>query len=357
MLENFRERRDLAARLRDLAAEQAEVITEELLRKNPQWLEQFGEAARKSGIEDTAYHLQFLASAVEAGAPEAFAEYARWTTRVLASRDIAPEMLAESLLEIPESLAPELNEEQGRIVREVVERAAAECTAKAVVVSDPRERMNDLQSTYLQAILEGDRRAAQQIAIEALDAGLSLADLYRDVLQECMYAIGELWETNQISVADEHMATAITQTVMAEVYQRVPWSDESKGRVVLTGVQGEMHQIGAHLVADTLDINGWDVMFLGADVPHDDVLMFVEKHEAEVLGISATMLTNIGRVTAMIDHVRERFNDDLRVIVGGAAFGARPDLWQEIGADGYALDLADAVRTISKLTDEHTMSD
>lgn len=349
MLQKLSERRELAERLRALKSTHAVEITEELLRRNPTWLERFGEDARVKGIQDSAYHIDFLASAIQTGAPNAFSEYARWATRVLASRGMEPRLISESLRAIPDSLESELTEGQQRVVRSLIEQAAAECTEDAVQIVDPRERMNDLQSTYLHAMLSGDRRVARQIALDALDSGLELSDFYLDVLQECMYAVGELWETNQISVADEHLATAITQSVMAEVYQRIPWIEERKGRVVVTGVQSELHQIGAHLVADTLDLNGWDVMFLGTNLPNNDVFGMIEKHQADVLGVSTTMLLNTGHVIDMIDQARERFGDDLHIIVGGAAFRSRPDLWQEIGADGCGLNLREAVDQLEQI--------
>ncbi len=343
MLNELGERRRLAARLRKLKRSQAEKITEDLLRANPVWLERFGEAARERGVEDAEYHIEFLASAIETGSPEAFNEYVRWTARVLAARGIEPKLLAESLRAISEILAAKLDDEAGCVVRELVEAGAAEARADAVTDVDPREKLSDLQNTYLQAILAGERRAARQIALEAIDSGLSLEEFYVDVLQECMYTVGELWETNRISVADEHMATAITQSVMAEVYQRIPWSEEGKGNVVLAGVEGELHQIGPHLVADALDLRGWNVRFLGSNLPQRDVLMMVEEHEAGILGISATVLFNAGRVVDMVEEARDRFGEDLRIVVGGAAFRLRPTICAEIGADICVFDLRDAL--------------
>ncbi|MFW5866524.1 MAG: cobalamin B12-binding domain-containing protein [Armatimonadota bacterium] len=352
MLKGLSERRRIAAELRRLKRSQAEKITEELRRRSPVCQEHPGEAARTRGIEDTADHIAFLASAVEAGSPEAFREYARWTTRMLASRGIQPHLIAESLRGIAEGLSGDLDAEAERTVREFVEAAAAECTVDAIDDSDPRERLTDLQSTYLQAILTGERRAARQIALDAIDSGLGLEELYADVFQECMHTVGELWETNRISVADEHMATAITQSVMAEVYQRVPWSEQTRGNVVLTGVQGEMHQIGPHLVADALDIRGWNVRFLGANVPHRDVLQAVEEHEADILGISTTVLFNTGFALDIIEQARDRFGEKLRIVVGGAAFRLSPDIVAEIGAAACALNLQEAVAAFDQLAPE-----
>jgi methylmalonyl-CoA mutase cobalamin-binding domain/chain len=136
---------------------------------------------------------------------------------------------------------------------------------------------------------------------------------------------------------------------MSEVYQRVPWQDETSGRAVISGVEGELHQLGAHLVADALDVRGWDVRFLGTNLPPRDVLRTVEEHEADVLGVSATILFNIGLAMDIIEDTRDRFGEDVKVIVGGAAFQARPDLWQELGADACAIDVHDALERFEQL--------
>jgi methanogenic corrinoid protein MtbC1 len=72
---------------------------------------------------------------------------------------------------------------------------------------------------FLQAILAGQRAAAVQVAREALRDGTSLQSLYLDVFQPALYEVGARWEANQLTVAQEHIATAITQFVMAQIYE------------------------------------------------------------------------------------------------------------------------------------------
>ena len=107
-----------------------------------------------------------------------------------------------------------------------------------------------------------------------------------------MYEIGRLWQTNQITVAREHMATAITQYVMAQLFPLLGQSEgASRGRVVVAGVQGELHQIGAMMVSDVLESDGWQVRFLGSNMPHSGILETMEQEAASVLCISTTILS------------------------------------------------------------------
>jgi methanogenic corrinoid protein MtbC1 len=196
------------------------------------------------------------------------------------------------------------------------------------------------QRLFLEAILKGQRKAATNLALETLKDGHTISDVYIDIFQESQYQIGRLWETNKITVAEEHMATAITQYVIAQVYPLIESADTVRGKMVVTGVEGEIHQIGANMVADVLESVGWDVRFLGTNMPHQGILRAVEEHGAGAIGISTTMLFNVPKAIHLVSSLRDRFGtENLRIIVGGAVFRSAPELYLEIGADDYAPDL------------------
>jgi methanogenic corrinoid protein MtbC1 len=127
---------------------------------------------------------------------------------------------------------------------------------------EPESGLSLPQMLFLQTTLAGKRQEALTIVLEALRAGQAVVDLYVDIIQTSLYQIGLLWERNQITVAEEHMATAIVQYVMAQLYAHLPPATITRGNVVITGIQGELHQVGANLVADVLEADGWDVRFL-----------------------------------------------------------------------------------------------
>jgi methanogenic corrinoid protein MtbC1 len=206
-----------------------------------------------------------------------------------------------------------------------------------------------VQALYLQTILHGQRQAAVGIAIETVRQGHTLTDIYTDVLQVSMYEIGRLWETNCITVAQEHMATAITQYVIAHLYPLIQPVQPPRGRMVITGVEGEQHQVGPNIVADVLESAGWDVRFLGTNTPPAGVLQVIEEHRADVLGISATMLFNLPAVRRLIAEARAVPGRNLRVILGGGAFRSTPGLHEKLGASGIALDVRAALRLAATL--------
>lgn len=337
------DRAALAALVSQLKPAVAEAVTDEFFRRHPDWLARYGEPGRKRGVEDAGFHMDFLAGALESGQPRAFADYIRWTTRVLASRGMAPHFLVENVEQIRSALLPSLSPGQRETLAAYVEAGLSQPEEGEDPVNDEQQALSS--NLYLQAVLRGERRAALGIAQEALREGSSVGDVYCDILQRAQYEVGRLWESNRITVAREHMATAVTQYVIANLYGQIQPRGEERGKAVITGVEGELHQIGANMVADVLEEDGWSVRFLGTSMPHSGILKAVEEHEADVLGISATMLFNIPQVRRLIAEVRQGFAArPPRIIVGGSAFHHSPELWREIGADGYASDLREAVR-------------
>ena len=211
---------------------------------------------------------------------------------------------------------------------------------------DPTTRILSVRKAYLDALFAGNRKMALQVVRNAKEEGIPILDLYVDVFQEAMYEVGRLWEANVITVADEHMATAITQYVLSVLYPEMDFQSESKGRAVITGVQGELHQVGANMVADVLESDGWNVRFLGTNVPQDGVLEAIVDHKAGLLGVSVTRFFHLPHVIELIRRLKTEVSDIRpRVILGGAAFRMLSSLPPELDGCAVAKDLREALQT------------
>lgn len=200
-----------------------------------------------------------------------------------------------------------------------------------------------LRQAYLGEILAGKRKPALEMVMDAYHGGYPIPGIYLDIFQEALYEIGRLWETNQITVADEHMGTAITQYVMSNLYQYLEVADMQRGKLVMTGVQGELHQVGANMVADVLEADGWDVMFLGTNVPAEGVIESIRQHKADLFGISSTMFFNIPKVIQLVEATRKEFGDSVRIMLGGGAFRTMQKLPSELEGCLIALNLSEAL--------------
>jgi methanogenic corrinoid protein MtbC1 len=107
---------------------------------------------------------------------------------------------------------------------------------------------------------------------------------------------------------------------------------------VVTGVVGERHVVGASIVANVLEADGWDVRFIGSDLPHAAIVATIHQSGADLVAISVTMSEGITGARDLITQIRSSSTAPLRIIAGGAAFQDDPQLWRRIGADGVGTD-------------------
>jgi methanogenic corrinoid protein MtbC1 len=174
---------------------------------------------------------------------------------------------------------------------------------------------------------------------------MSTPQLYQRVVAPAMHEIGELWEKGALTVADEHMATALTHRVLAAL--RPPIEAEahadqagasSGGRsVMLAAVQGERHALGLRMAADVLEDAGFHAIYLGADVPTEALLQAFASLSPDLLGLSATMADLAPRLGEVAAAVR-RSHPQLDLLLGGQA--ASPD----IGGATFVRDLEEMLR-------------
>jgi len=171
---------------------------------------------------------------------------------------------------------------------------------------------------FLSALLNGDRHACWAIVKRQLDEGMSISDLYIKLFQPALYLVGELWERNAISVATEHMATAIIEAQMSQLYPQFVSPHPNGCRSMVTTVEGETHRVGARMVCDFFEMHGWDGQFLGSDIPQRELIRLIRESPPDILGISFTMFFNYGLLCDMLDDIQTEF-PDLKTLIGGQA--------------------------------------
>lgn len=149
----------------------------------------------------------------------------------------------------------------------------------------------------------------------------SLFNAYLNIIQPTMYTIGAMWEKDEISVAHEHLATSIIMRIMSSFYDQYVLRTPDKYKILIAAAVNEFHEIGARIVSDYLEINGYDVRFLGSNMPSDDLVRILLKEKPRVLGLSVSMSYNIGKLIETVQEIRS--NKDLaeiRIMAGGYAF-------------------------------------
>ena len=210
----------------------------------------------------------------------------------------------------------------------------------------------ELRTRYLQVLLQGQRHLASELILQAVEDRVSVKDIYLQIFQPVQYEIGLLWQTNEVSIAQEHYCTASTQLIMSQLYPYI-FNTEKKGRrLIATCVGGELHEIGLRMVADFFEMDGWDTYYLGANMPTGGIIESVETIQPDAIAISVSMAFNIETAANLIERIQaSALEKRAKVLVGGRPFNVSSNLWQQVGADGYAKNAAEAINLANSLVE------
>jgi MerR family transcriptional regulator, light-induced transcriptional regulator len=192
---------------------------------------------------------------------------------------------------------------------------------------------------------------AGEIISAAVGDGLPIRDLYLDVFQPVQREVGRLWQNNEITVAEEHYCTASTQWLMAQFYPQILATRRIGRTVVVACVGNELHEIGARMVADFFEMDGWDSIYIGANTPTKALIELVCRERPNLIALGITMTYHLGTAASLIESLRSDSRcSDVKIIAGGYVFRRHPDLWRSLGIDGLAADAAEAVALGNELT-------
>ncbi len=180
------------------------------------------------------------------------------------------------------------------------------------------DRAENYAEKYLSHLLDGDRLGCSSLAKAYLETNHSFIDLYEEVFKQSLYKVGILWEQNKISVATEHIATAVTEGILNEFFAQIIPSEKYNKKIVLACVENERHQVGIRMVADVFEMNGWDSYFLGAGIPVNELVKYIHEISPDLLAISFSVYFNARNFFEMIWKVQADF-PKLKILVGGQA--------------------------------------
>lgn len=177
----------------------------------------------------------------------------------------------------------------------------------------------ELFAGFFSFLLSGGRAECAGIVRRLLADEIGIRVLYTELFQPALYQVGELWENNKISVANEHLATSIVEGLLPLVYPRLFREEHCGKKAVVSCVVNEYHQIGGKMVADIFELNKWDSFFLGANTPMNDFFDFIEEKTPDAVGLSVSVFFNMGKLLCTIEELRKKWAG-LPILVGGQAF-------------------------------------
>ena len=345
--------KDAAEFLRGHSQALGEEIIARQYERQPELWAAFGVKGREKSTRDAVYLLSYLAEAIEASDPILFGEYIRWLRVLLDGLHFPDEVLLQTIDCTRQVLVEQLPPENRAAVLEVFEAAVQRSIPDQSYLAsylDGASALDDLARRFQQALLASDYRNAGKMILDAVAGGTGVKDIYLQVFQRSQREIGRLWQTNRISVAQEHYCSAATQTIMSQLYPHIFSGSPKNHKAVIACISGELHEIGARMVADFLEMQNWDTYFIGANAPPGAIAQAVSSFQADVLALSATMTFHTGTIRETINSVRTNpAIAGTRILVGGYPFNLSSELWKRVGADGYALDAQSAVREAERL--------
>jgi MerR family transcriptional regulator, light-induced transcriptional regulator len=343
---------------RDFMIERQEDLAREIVERHwklsPALEQLYGKKGMARCLEDARYHLRYLSEAVGAGEPALFVHYAMWAKTMLLARGIPVHDLAVNLEVMLEVLGRELPPSMHVSVVDYVKSAIRSLSVADDNSSflDPGQPLAELAEQYLSALLRYDRHSASALILAAVGNSVSIKEIYCYVFERCQYEIGRLWQSNIVSIGQEHYCTASTQLIMSQLYPYIFRADRTfRGTIVAACVTGELHEIGARMLCDLLELEGWNTIYLGANVPTAGIVDVLRNNQSDILAVSASMVFHVRAVREVITAVRLA-SPATRILVGGYAFKIAPNLWREVGADYWAKDASDSISLISRLDDK-----
>lgn len=189
----------------------------------------------------------------------------------------------------------------------------------------------DIVDTALACVLAYDAAKLDRVLRRAI-AELGLLAVLENIIPHFMLRIGEEWVAERLTIAHEHLASAAVMAVTLDAIRTVPDNADAP-RILVATPAGELHGIGAALVAAAAALDGWTIVYLGVDVPAREIAAAAEAVNARVVGLSAVYVPDPERLAREIATVRQALSPEVALLVGGTAAHAHADVLQSAGVN------------------------
>ena len=208
--------------------------------------------------------------------------------------------------------------------------------------------MESIYDEMATSVVELDMEKAKRLAHKAVEEQLPLLEAIEKGYGNGIKRVGDLWDQGEFFLPELMRGAQIMQEAVDIITPHLgdTVSRETKGRVIMATIEGDIHTIGKTIVATMLKANGFEVIDLGADVKAETIVTEAEKHQADLIGVSALLTTTMMGQKKVIELLEQQgIRDKFKVMLGGAPVTSK---WvEECKADGYAENAVSAV-TIAK---------
>jgi methanogenic corrinoid protein MtbC1 len=201
-----------------------------------------------------------------------------------------------------------------------------------------------LAQSYLETLLAGDRLACRKIIDHAMASSLLPYDLLNKLVWPTMELLKQLYRDDRISIASLNLATRLNRMMTDQLCAALPRTDAKDKKALIFCGDDEPEELGGQICADLFESDGWTVRFAGGGVPGDEVLKLIGEFRPDLLIMFGTLPSGVPAVRKLIDYLREVGScPNMQVMCCGGIYKRAEGLSEEIGADLYAPDAAEAV--------------
>ena len=198
---------------------------------------------------------------------------------------------------------------------------------------------------YVQTLLAGDRPKCRELIEKAAECGVAPRQLLLELCWPATEAIRVLYKEHKISLAAHHMATRLNRATVDRICGSLPMSEPNGRKVLVLCCDNEPEELGGQITADLFEAEGFEVKFLGGSIPNDETLHILGVWRPDLLCLFSTMPKDMPLMRQLIDYLRDVGSvPGLQVMCCGGIYARAEGLAEEIGADLFAADAADAVR-------------
>ncbi len=214
---------------------------------------------------------------------------------------------------------------------------------------DIEDEWRSVLNEFLDALFIREIKDCKNIAETSVTSRVDFRKFARNVIKPALYTVGCMWEQGDITVGEEHRITTIATRILSFLQMNFLPDEYTRGKAVVSTVENEYHEIGARIIADFLEFDGWQVSFLGANTPRNKLIKYLEKEQPFILGLSVSLPNNLRDLNQTIKEVRAKSNvTNTKILIGGKALNDFPYLQEKFSADAFAENGEEAVKIANK---------
>ncbi len=307
-------------------------------------------------FENHRNHVLFMTAVFHLNAFRLLASGIPWVYKTYSQHGFSFAYFPVALAAWKQAIAQELPAEIAAEIIPVYDWVIARHEKMVALVSQISGKSSDMDNKariFLDNLLHMDLSAAIEQGERNIRARKDLSLFYRDTVQPAMYEVGARWASGEISVAEEHMASALAQTVVAHMQVKTPAAMARRGKALITAATNEQHELGARMTAHVFESDGWEITFLGANMPLADLTHMARKLLPRFIGISIAMPYHLHHARRIIDALKNDSElNQIKILAGGLVFANFPEAADYLPGAEVVSDLEAAVLVARKWADE-----